>query len=650
MKLLPICLIVMVLPLAAAEYSREIAEVKAGIRREAKASWWGFDQANATACLQAAIDSGVPKLVIDQTGNDWIIDPISLTRDNQEIIIAESVVLRARSGGYLGTKDAMFSIIGRKNISICGENGAALVMNKKDYQDKARYKPAEWRHTINLLSAENIRISNLRLASSGGDGIYVGSTSRAPTNYCKDILIENVVSEDHHRQGISVISVENLTIRKSIFRNTKGAPPQSGIDFEPNNPQQRLVNCLLEDSVFSGNAGMGIEFHLKNLKSESTPVSITCRNCVVENNKVGTSLFMIRQTNNPLQGSIRYENCRFIGSLQKDIGLIDCGPGFSVALINCSVENQPVSRPALSIDSYGTSSMPLGNVQCENLQLPACGGNPLQISQIVGVALENTITGSILSDGKNFDLKEFMASQLAFNNKLMQMTLLTPNPADLIPPAPAAPLTDKPPVLNFRHQPVMLLYAKAGEEIKADLIADPIRRGRPFKFSAELISPTGKKLRKIDFSPDHLIEKLVFTAEENGLYRIETNTKKHLLNFQSSHSGQALTSAKALQFVNPRGKLYFEVPAGATEFSLPVWGDPGETIKAVSLVNPQGKKVHTLRNFSHMQLLEGKRPADAPAEIWAVEFGGSVEDVALMLPAPLLPLTAPDPNLLLRRK
>ena len=46
----------------------KVAEVAAGRLTEAKASWWGFDPADATAALQAAIDSRVAKPVVDNVG------------------------------------------------------------------------------------------------------------------------------------------------------------------------------------------------------------------------------------------------------------------------------------------------------------------------------------------------------------------------------------------------------------------------------------------------------------------------------------------------------------------------------------------------------------------------------------------------------
>ena len=46
-----------------------------------KASQWGFHAENATECLQKAIDSGAPKILVDNMGKDWIVDKIHLRSD-----------------------------------------------------------------------------------------------------------------------------------------------------------------------------------------------------------------------------------------------------------------------------------------------------------------------------------------------------------------------------------------------------------------------------------------------------------------------------------------------------------------------------------------------------------------------------------------
>src|SRR5690606_32194489 len=80
----------------------KIAQVKAGTLHTANASWWGFDQNDATACLQNAIDSGVSTLIVDNTGSDWIVNkPIQLA-SHQKIIFQDGVVIQAKKGAFKG--------------------------------------------------------------------------------------------------------------------------------------------------------------------------------------------------------------------------------------------------------------------------------------------------------------------------------------------------------------------------------------------------------------------------------------------------------------------------------------------------------------------------------------------------------------------
>ena len=53
-----------------------------------KVSSFGFDKNNATKCVQAALDSEHRDLIIDNTGSDWIVDPLIL-RSNKNIVLDE---------------------------------------------------------------------------------------------------------------------------------------------------------------------------------------------------------------------------------------------------------------------------------------------------------------------------------------------------------------------------------------------------------------------------------------------------------------------------------------------------------------------------------------------------------------------------------
>jgi hypothetical protein len=100
----------------------------------------------------------------------------------------------------------------------------------------------------------------------------------------RDIVIRGVDFNGNHRQGISVISAENLLIDHCLLRNTAGTAPQAGIDFEPNDPSDVLINCVVKNCIASANAGTGYQICSQSLASRSKPVSIVLEDCVSRDN------------------------------------------------------------------------------------------------------------------------------------------------------------------------------------------------------------------------------------------------------------------------------------------------------------------------------------------------------------------------------
>ena len=73
-------LAVVVSAAASAEWARPdlVVKVVSGEIKEARASWWGFDKDDSTVYLQAAINSGVPKLIVEKMPSPWVVTPISV--------------------------------------------------------------------------------------------------------------------------------------------------------------------------------------------------------------------------------------------------------------------------------------------------------------------------------------------------------------------------------------------------------------------------------------------------------------------------------------------------------------------------------------------------------------------------------------------
>jgi arylsulfatase A len=339
-----------------------VREVLAGKRTEADASWWGFDEEDATRALQGAISSGAKKVVVPFLGKDWIVEPITLAGD-QEILFEPGVVVSAKKGSFRGKNDCLFRADRKRNVALVGY-GAALRMRKEDYTGPG-YEKAEWRHVLEFTSCEGVRVLGLTLARSGGDGIYVGQNDAARP-YSKDVLIRDVTCTGNHRQGISVITAEDLTIEHCILEGTSGTPPAAGIDFEPNLPGERLIDCRVRDCTFRANAGAGVQIYLGPLVAESRPVSIEVSSCLVEDN-VGPGLW-VGGMERGAPGRIAFTRCTVLRNRQQGAFLGKLAAGATVRLEGCSFHDVAKASPRMAPIAIGAGDR-LGGIEIEGCRL-----------------------------------------------------------------------------------------------------------------------------------------------------------------------------------------------------------------------------------------------------------------------------------------
>ncbi|MCC6795973.1 MAG: right-handed parallel beta-helix repeat-containing protein [Candidatus Hydrogenedentes bacterium] len=323
-----------------------IAEVTAGSRTDANASWWGFNPADATDTLQAAIDSKAKSVVVPYMGSSWIVRPIKL-RGDLELVFDPGVVVLAKRGEYKAGGDSLFSAADCENIAIRGY-GATLRMWKKDYQSPP-YEKAEWRMGIDIVGCRNVLIEGVRVESTGGDGIYIGTTSK--NRWSEKITIRNCVALDNHRQGISVISAQDLLIENCEFSGTSGTAPQAGIDFEPNRADERLVNCIVRNCVFRGNAGAAMQVYLKPLDATSQPLSIRFENCLAGAGAPDATPDELRAA------SVKGGAGIAVGAIKDD------GPQGVVEFVNCTVES--AGREAVTVYDKSSKSATVRFDRCQ---------------------------------------------------------------------------------------------------------------------------------------------------------------------------------------------------------------------------------------------------------------------------------------------
>jgi len=331
---------------------RAVEEVRAGTRHVANAAWWGFNEQDSTESLQAAINSGAKQVTVPNMTRDWIVRPIKLVGD-QELVLEPGVLVTAKRGEYRGKGDSLFTARDVSNLTIRGY-GATVRMQKEDYivgtlleeplskRWFGKYDKAEWRMTLSLQGCSNVKLYGLTLRDSGGDGIVL--TGGRDLRPCEDIHIKDVVCDNNYRQGISVINVDGLLVENSVFKNTWGTPPSSGVDIEPDSPKERVRDVVFRNCSFEDNYGDGIEVYPLNLSTDSGDVSILFDNCRVTSRR-GSGIRVSKITDQGPGGLIEFRNCVVENTVGYGIKVQDKSADRArVRFVNCTVRNAARDR------------------------------------------------------------------------------------------------------------------------------------------------------------------------------------------------------------------------------------------------------------------------------------------------------------------
>lgn len=249
----------------------------------------------------------------------------------------------------------------------------------------------------------------------------------------------------NYRQGISVISAENLTIRRCKMNYTAGTAPAAGIDFEPNNrntyPGQRLINCVVEDSEIIGNEGSGFLLYSAPLIGDDLPLSITVRNCKISGNKksgISSTVTRAPVTNpreNPVKGEVVFEN--IVVDDINNYGLSMRNPvegGARHVFKNITLDyakthrDKIASGEAVPVNMMLTSTMEgmtLGGVEFDNVIVKNVRGklqSPVRIQFETKGRVSDQFTGTLFTEREDelipFDLTAFVKEQQKRANSL----------------------------------------------------------------------------------------------------------------------------------------------------------------------------------------------------------------------------------------
>ena len=614
------------------------------------ASSFGWNPTNATKCLQAAFDSGAKKIVVDKLDSPWLVDMV-FPRSNTEIVFADGVVVCARPGSMIRTVDNLFRCKGVTNLTLRGEGGAVLKMRRDDYLDKTRYQHGEHRHAVSLHNAENVVVRDLTIEDSGGDGVYVLNVKHA--------LLENLHCSGHARQGTSIISADDVTIRNCVFTHTKGALPECGMDIEPGHSRFDVQRVLIENCVMCSNNCSGVAINVSALKDTNRRMDVTYCNCrMFDNASRGLWLVLSRGTWAPVKGSLRFENCVMSGNgdgplqinnLASDalhVSFKDClfdaagmrsGRGAPISLVNGSIRDD------------------LNNLSFEGCRLVNCPDGP---SVTFGA-----MTGcGVLPDGARGVLDIAYASGAKGTFDFSSL---------------AAKYPPKPELRSFETGSVDLRrLVPCDAEGKASDLSNPAGYRGPFTFLQHVRTPGEYvihfkstqigKYSKIAISVDVFDingtphDTFVVTRPEfdyvlkaqasNSIYRFVVKPNGRRVSLTSSLAGQGFVANDRIHWLEGRDvNVYFQAKAGAGDVKVELTMSPGEWVSA-ELVDPSGRVVDSCKERSEGVVFIGRRAKDAPSEIWQLHVTRFIDDCRVRLGAATSGVYAHDKDLLLVEK
>ena len=340
-------------------------------RAEVKASEYGFDAADSTRFIQTAIDSGAAKVILDRQASPWVVTPLK-GRSGLTLVLERGVELVAKEGAFESPQDTLLSFSCATNVAVCG-HGATIRMRRADYL-KPPYLRGEWRHALSFIDCRRVTVEGVRIEEAGGDGIYLGSRNRKADGACVDVTVRDVVCDGSLRQGISVISAENLLIERTKLLNTRGLPPEAGIDFEPNQTWQRFVNCVMRDCEMNGNKGEGVVVALHHLNQKSRPIGIRLENCRMRGNVSGFRLLQNAALDGgSARGGVSLSGCVLADSRNSGLSVTqNFDDGVKLSLSGCRLSGNCTVMPWLADVTFMSRSRlddPPGGVDLGDLRV-----------------------------------------------------------------------------------------------------------------------------------------------------------------------------------------------------------------------------------------------------------------------------------------
>lgn len=229
----------------------------------------------------------------------------------------------------------------------------------------------EYGYPIYIAESQNIKIYNADISQAWGDGIYIGLKYMSnPVQNTDNIVIDNFYIHNISRNGITIGTGNNITIKNGIISDVNRTSPKAGIDIEIENDE--LPNLYLSNinisNVEINDTYLGISMNLNKL----TGININSIN--IENIKFNNIEYGITYYNGNPEGNLNIDNIRFI-NYKTPFYFLNKGENLKTNINNIYINNKIEASTddhfnsifTLTVDeTYSNGNININNVTINN--------------------------------------------------------------------------------------------------------------------------------------------------------------------------------------------------------------------------------------------------------------------------------------------
>lgn len=319
----------------------------------------GNGSTNDTAAIQTALNENTTVYIPDGTYMINVDQPLK-PRSNQTITLSSNAVLKA-----LPSANGYNAVVRMSGVSQVNISGGKIVGERYEHKGSS----GEWGMGIHVIQgSNNISISNMTISDCWGDGIFLGDSP-----YVSDITIDNVISDNNRRQGLSITDAKRVIVKNSVFKNTNGTLPEAGIDIEPDANQTaediKIINTQMVGNRGSGLDLWGINGVIQNVEVVGSTMRdnsnmgirlIKASHLTFDSNTVINNLYGIELEKDVYNAS--FKNMTISKNKSRGISLVTSGQAqgvekivFENSLIANNSQGQPGAADGVRIDTWDST-------------------------------------------------------------------------------------------------------------------------------------------------------------------------------------------------------------------------------------------------------------------------------------------------------